>query len=402
MGLAAVTAAALTDHSARAAMLTLAGVDVLKQPGMTGNGYGVPLGTIQVTEAGPGSTSSLSCVIEDPLATVILPVAGDEIVFWDITADAPIFGGFVSSWTVEPDSSGYGRRISIEAVGYEVILDWAIVPSLTIPSGTDFQAAIQACVAAAEGAGGLRAFASALANGSQVEPIGHVVGFGSNVTQWAVTITGQTLREAIGLVFDASMSPAGDANSYPPLLTVDFYKGLRVWLAFTWSSGSLQKPSDYVNLTVTDTIAGANVAAGLQQTTDATNIVRGVYIVGGNAAGTGLVSSGSGRPGRIVQITDTTVDSAAKLAATGARYLAGFTIGFRGNLGLSDWTPTAGVRTGSLVVLTDTVTNATGTYRVMAIDKTFNTVRQNWTVTYGQGKPSLTSLIRRLTRTILS
>ena len=49
MGLAAVTAAALTDHSAHYAMLTVSGVDLLLQPAASvasGMRYGIDLDSI--------------------------------------------------------------------------------------------------------------------------------------------------------------------------------------------------------------------------------------------------------------------------------------------------------------------------------------------------------------------
>jgi hypothetical protein len=61
MALGAVTAAALTDHSARAYGLYVNGLDLIKQPSVPG--YGVPIDSIHVREAGPGGVSSMSFTV---------------------------------------------------------------------------------------------------------------------------------------------------------------------------------------------------------------------------------------------------------------------------------------------------------------------------------------------------
>lgn len=394
MPLAPAVALLLTDHTARTAALTIAGVDVLRPTGTAGNGAGVPIDSIRLSQAGPGGVSTLDCVYEDPLATGVIPNDGDEVVFWDYVNDVPLFGGWVAAWPITPD--GIGRSTALHCVGYESILDWAaLLADLVIPAGlTDVAIAIQSCVAAAEGTAELRAFSGT--NSTQATPLSRT-GLGA-ITSSITIPAGTSLREAARMCATAAATPVLGNVPANPQITVDFYRGLRAMpdsAAAAWAT-------DFVNLTVTDTPAGALVADNLRHETDASQIVRGIYIKGVNAAGTGFQGDGTGRPGRIAYLEDNTIDTAAKLAAAQVAYLNQFVIAKRGSLELNDWTPTAGVVPGSVLVLTDAQTGATGSWRIMQILKTFTDTRQNWRITYGGLAPSVTRLLRRLTRPIRS
>ena len=378
--------------------LLLASIDLTNQPGAQGNGYHVPIGSIEVDEQGPGGVSKLSFDLVDPLGQGPLPEDGDEVIHWDNVNNRPWFGGFVSNWntTVLPNSQG--RVTSIECVGFETILDWALIPfDLVVPAGMKLQAAIQLCASVAEGTRGLRAFGSG-ARSNQAAPISPFDAKGPPTSlSYATTIAaGTSLREALNRVAQASATTFGititPANA---LFTVDFYRGLR------GMEDSATNPwaTDYVDLTVSDTLAGVNVASDLEHETDATQIVRGVFIQGANAAGTGFLGDGSGRPGRIAFMQDTTIDTAAKLLDAQATYLNQYVIANRGSFDLVDWTPTGEIRPGSKLTLTDAQANATGTYRIYQITKRFlKSGRETWTITYGGLRPSATRLLRRLTR----
>jgi hypothetical protein len=110
MALGAVLAAALTDHSAHPFSLLIAGLDVIRQPGVQGNAYGVELSTIQVTEAAAGGVSTLSFVIDDPLNVVGLS-EGQPVLFQDNARNEPEFLGFVETAKVIP--GGSSRSISV-------------------------------------------------------------------------------------------------------------------------------------------------------------------------------------------------------------------------------------------------------------------------------------------------
>lgn len=405
----ALIATQLTDHSSRVVMLTIAGVDVNGQVGAGGNGYHVPIGSIAVDEQGPGGISTLRFDLVDPLATGPVPRDGDEVVRWDIVNDIPSFAGFVSNWKTLPLPSGQGRVTSISCSGYEVILDWALIPfDLTIPAGTTLQAAIQLCAGVAEGTRELRAFSADSGTGtsSQALPITRfATGFhgagGVAALAYAITIVGGTsLREALYACAQAAAFgafPGPDPSNAQ--FTVDFYRGLRAY-----SDSAAGAWAEYSNLTVSDTVAGANPADGLEHETDATQIVRGVFIKGANAAGTGFLGDGTGKPGKVAFISDSTIDTAAKLLDAQTTYLNQFVIATRGSFDLVDWTPTSTVlHPGSMVVLTDAQANATGSYRIYGLSKRFlKSGRETWVIQYGGLRPSANRLLRRLTRPIRS
>jgi hypothetical protein len=401
--LAAILASLPAGPPARAS-LWLAGLDVLKQPGMTGNGYGVELSTIEVDEQGPGGVSGLSFSIDDPTGTVALPRDGDEVRFQDQVADLPYFGGYVSSWAIRPGFGGQGRTIRVECVGYEILLDWAILPAdLPIASGTLLNAAIQSCAASATGAQGLRAFSTDTSQSSQATPIASFfVGGNYQVIQYAITITaGSSLRQALEQCGQAASRAGSPKSGLLPSniqFTVDPYRGLRAME----DSASSAWATDYAGLTVTDTGASTRNADSLNHETDVSTAVRGVYVKGANAAGSGFLMDGTGLPGRIAFIDDSTIDTAAKLADLQTTYLSGTVITQRGDFRLEDWQPVAGVRPGSLVTLTDAAVGASGPYRIMQITKRFTGARESWHLNYGRLRPSGAALVRSLTRNIRS
>jgi hypothetical protein len=382
--------------------LTIAGNDVLI-PVSGGNAPGVPLDTIEIRENGPPGVSSLTFTYEDPLGTGPTMNDGDEVQLWDRTLNVCLFRGWPQSWDTTPFGGGQGRTIHVQCAGIEIALDWAmLLTPLRAPSGTLLVTAAQSCYAAATGVGPLNVASNGTS--SQATPLSY---FYFNITPAAlaydVTIpAGTSLRAALIACGVASASTAGGYFAYNApanaLFTIDFYGGLR---GMRDSAGGAWA-DDYATLTVNDA-SSANRAENLDHTIDATAIVRGVYVAGLNAAGSGYLPDGTGKQGQIAFISDTTIDTAAKLLNVQITYLNGAIIGVRGEFDLSDWTPTAGVHPGSLLALTDAATGATGTYRVRQITKTFSGARQNWHITYGNGlPPSLTRLVRSLTRSTTS
>jgi hypothetical protein len=384
--------------------LYLAGVNVLSERAAM-NGYGVRLASISMTEAPPGGISSLTFDLVDP-NKVHAMARGVPVFYDDLANGRPLFRGWIQSWTVEP--FGLGRVWHVRCIGVEVLLDWMKIRSLTIPAQTNTAAAIQSAYAAAEGVGqGLRANASSLAGGfssSQAFPLSPMANVISiSKIQKDVVITGGSLRSAIEAIAAASrldtsagfeMWAPSDATLGPA--TVDFYFGLRI-------QSKDQIPSDFATLTVTDTQAGPVRAHGLEHGADASAIPAGVIVIGGNAAGSGMVPTGDGLPGPVEIINDATIlTAAAKYAAAQSFLTERTSLPERGSFRLVDWTPTGEIRPGSSLVLTDAETGATGTYRVAGITKTFTALRETWTVTYGAAKPSLARAVRRLTRAVLT
>lgn len=385
------------------------GTDVLRQPGTPGGLYGVPLDSIEHTENGPPGVSALKFVIRDPLKAITL-ARGQWVRYRNHATDRDYFLGWIQTWSVKPD--GLGRLISVRCIGVEALLDWSVVPSLTIPTGTEVDDAVQMCAANAELPPGtyLRAFKdhNTLAPGFGGQQDGPIAGFSdftitSVATIAPVVIVAKTLRESINAVFAAAQATGFDefagvavVAQFLGVSTVDVTLGLRCY-------GKTAVPSDYATLTVTDTFAGALAADGLGHQTDVGEVPSAVFVQGGNAAGTGMVSAGDGLAGPIRVISDSTITTAAGKRAAGQAYLADAgAIPERGGFSLQDVSIVTNVRAGSALILTDAETGATGTYKVAQIVRTFTSLRESWRVTYGSLPPSLPRSLRRLTRSLLS
>ena len=387
MALGAVLAAALTDHSARSRSLTVQGLDVLKQPG---GGYGVPIETISVEEAAPGYVSSMSFTIEDPAKAVTVNT-GDKVQFWDHVRDIPIFAGFVDTAVYSP-AFATGRTITVECVGLDAVLDWLTLPAVTLAftwaGGYDVYPAVQSLYAQANGIGVPLNTGFAVQYGSQAFPVGNLTAYQALMASGTYAITGGTsLRSAIRGLLAAAVEAVTYLSGQPSYgLTVDFYGGLRCW--DTAPAFYTTHPSDYADLTVTDTSASALTSAQLLHVMDGGSVVRGVQVNGGNAAGTGYVSDGSGIPGRTSVVTDATLLTAAAKLAAANDAIAQAVVTPRGSFLLDTYTPTS-VHPGSTLTLTDAGIGVATWYRVQGITKTFNgDGTQQWTVAYGNPAPS--------------
>jgi hypothetical protein len=226
MPLAPTIAAALMIPASHAWSLWIDGLDVIRKPGTTGNGYGTLIETVEVTEAGPGRVSAMTFTIEDPLIEVTV-ASGAYVVLWDHTNDVPAFAGFLMTPRYQPEA--IGRVIACRAIGIEAILDWATVASFTPPSATFLGTAIQAAVAAAAMPPGVPALNStAAAASSQANPIGI-----TSLPPTVATAVGPgTLRQVIQAMIDrASTGYLGTEAGTVVNFTIDAYGGLRVWRA---------------------------------------------------------------------------------------------------------------------------------------------------------------------------
>lgn len=400
---AAIIAAALTDHSAHPYGLFLGGVDVLKQPG---GGYGVSLDTITVDEASVTAVSAMSFTIDDPARAVTVTDAM-PVSYWDLALNIPLFAGYVDRWDLSPDFGGQGQSIAVSCTGAEAILDWAVITAdVTYASGMSLQSAIQSVVVAASGAGALRAFSgTAFQESNQATPIaGFTV---SAPLTYAVALTaGTSLRECLRLLCVAAVVVIDTGHFSGVLIwwaSVDFWHGLRVTEFPGISSSAVA--DDWARLDISDTYAGAQVASDLNLTTEGAT-VRGVFIKGLNAAGTGYLNDGTGLAGAIAYVSDPTIDTAAKLASAQTAYLAQYAQSERGSFQLvsvlssSLNSEASQVRAGSGAHIVDASVGATGGKRrpIYEIEKTFEDGgRETWTVHFGAPKASLSRAARRLT-----
>jgi hypothetical protein len=308
----------------------------------------------------------------------------------------------VQSWNVQP--TAIARYINVECIGVEVALDWLIVPSLTIPSGTNIAAAMQSIVANTTGIGiALRVGSSGFSSTLENPVSGHLLPTTTVVTSEDVVLAGETVRQACAAVFavaitQGGVSPRDLVSAYDAtvglMVTVDFWGGLRV---------SIGNPADYVTLQVDDGVLAANevAASSIDHETNNAGITRAVYVKGGNAAGTGLVSDGTGIPGPAQYVDDSSILTAAARDALAYAMLNQTAEGTRGSLTVENYNQATNIRAGSQVAITNTAIGLAAVgFRIMSIRKAFiktgSGIRQNWDVAYGGLRPSSTRFLRNL------
>ena len=408
----ALVATALTDGTTRSRRLNIGGLDVLTPYSGSVTRYGVDVESIDLVEAGPDAVSSLSFTISDPYVEV--PIADDAVVeFWDITNDRPLFLGFIQSFRLIP--TAVGRMIQVTCVGVEALLDWMLIPTDQVTfntsgdpvalfaSGTSFTSVVQSLIGNATGVGfALRAFAHLTDPdgqfGSQEYPFASYGGFTELDADLEVT-AGTSLRSAIAEAISISNTASG-------FLSVDFYGGVRFWAGATSEVTGIRtmiEHTDYLSLTVKNTAAGPNQPGSFSYDIDVTGVTRAVYILGGNTAGTGLVTSGSGKPGPVAFLEDDTILTLVRRQRVGKLYLDQFSQTARGEIG---WTPFANAagnyRPGSNIFVSvdgQIFRDAVVTYSILTVRKQFRLGgAEDWTVSFGGAQPSMVRSLRRLTR----
>jgi hypothetical protein len=403
---AAVLATALTTHAARNAILLVGNVDVIDDP-TSSNRYGVPYDSISVTEQGPNGVSSMSFAIDDPFLLITVS-EGMEVRFSRFPASdgwTPEFLGYVQSFSISPSFGMQGRSISVEAIGVEAILDWAVITTDTaIAAGLEYYAAVQKLVAASVGAGELRAYVSGSAPSAASNAFPMAMPAAGFFITLGLTVTaGTSLREAIRQVI-ANLPKLGiGVDTFDGFTTVDFFRGLRMW------GGAVG--AGYASMVINDTTGIDAYAEALDYQVDASGVTRGVYLQGTGFAQ--LLMDGSGLPGPISYLTDDKADTAAKVTASAQTYLDDFATGVRGSFRLEDKdpdaTPMSFAHPGSTLGLVDTRipvdTYVTVALVIGTIEKTYHgidssTRSQTWTVSFGGMPPSIANAMRRLTRTL--
>jgi len=216
------------------------------------------------------------------------------------------------------------------------------------------------------------------------------------------TGTGGTLRNSILDVaahcawFD-SVTSATDNTGVGILLTVDWFYGLRLW-----EDDPTLQPDDYTTLTVTDTYASTRNAANLNYAVDFSGINRAASVIGTAGVDYGVIGDGTGIPGRMISINDTTIGSDSFARSRALSALSEDAAFYRGTLVIEQFNPVTTVHAGSLITVTDAATGLAATHRIMQIGKTFlANGQQTWTVTFGGlPQPRLSRLMRRYTRAV--
>lgn len=391
---------------ARTKLLTIAGVDVAA-PVATGNGLGVDVRSVKVTEAAAGNVSSLEFTVTDPSSALSVNQM-DPVVFWDIALDLPVFVGWAQQAPAHP--IGTGREITVTCIGIEAILDWAYVPSFTIPIGTDAITAYQMICAAAVGL-----------NGTPLRWAADFAGFGGSTVQYpidaqnasafpllsAYVVAAGTLRQALRTFAEwwpnGTNRAQGGTDGHAVWISVDFWGGVRIWeytpaaLAASWLGG----PQDYAAPT-TIAIAGPARPSGTEYATDGGSTPRTAVVTAGAAVTT--VSDGTGLPGPTVTRNDANATTVAQRAGIGAAMLAGQGGGITGST-TAEGTLTLGtfvnqVRPGGSLSMQDPQAGiASPLFTWMgAISKTFApSGEETWRIDFGSKRArGATGLLRRL------
>lgn len=359
----------------------------------------VDIDSVKVKDVGIGGVGSIEFELWDPLSLIGTITDGTEILFRDEDLDVINFRGYTDSSGPQP-AFATGRKVTVSGASVNAWLDWAKVkPSFTPVAAQNLNLAISALARSLSAP--LNSTTGSSDNGTLTQPVGELtlVVDGSNTIPFLdeqPVIDGASLREGIAMLATAaSYHGVGDTNLPATLLVdVDYHLGLRVW-----PDDIAEQPDDYATLTVTDTIGGAVAASALKFDAEYLDLVHEVYVDGGNAAGSGWFGDGTGLRGRQEIITDDTCTTTARALQLAASYFAQHGQATRGTLTLSKYVPTANVRAGSLLALTDAPSGATGTWRIYSIDKTFNPGgSEEWSIAFGGPRPSAVNLLRKLTR----
>ena len=411
MPIGPVLAEAITATTVPPFGLFVGGVNVLS--GSTG--FGALLDSIELTEAGPGDVSSLRFTLQDPAKAFSVPGPTD-VIFLNTTTGNIYFRGFTDRASPSPDFGGQGRTWSVECSGLEILLDWLTVPPGYVPSTASTTSTLQQQVGIMvnQFAPMLRApvgppyytDASYTRSGDFLHPVGTMARNSNPILPvrqnvGATPVNGGSIRNVIrdmlqdAVWYDNSILAVVDYG-VNALYTVDFYYGFR-----SWDGGASVQPDDYTTLTISDTYAGPNRAAGLAATVDWSGVVRSVYIAGFDASSSGLFGDGSGLIGQGAVVSDTTLTTFAAAQSRAKGVMAASAASARGSFTLEGWTPTDTVHAGSLVSITDVATDVATTYRITEIRKRFyGTGVQDWTVTFGDLPPkSAAKEIKRLVNT---
>lgn len=413
---ASIIAAALTTPAAKHWALWINGLDVLYDPVSTVT-YGTHLDSIDVIEAGPGGVSSMTFTIADPMLAIDLSES-DRVLFWDLTANVPLFNGFVQSWTNEP--SAVGREIQVRCVGIEAVLDWAVVADSSYITNSDdhlwWSAMFQSMVYLSLGVGvPLNVAAKGPADGeppwanpsNRASPIAYMGTSLSQPTSQTIDVGSLTLRQALDRVAEAwiangNVTPWIAALDLSVSVTVDYYGGLRIW---TYNSAVTPGPPEDYQQTFVVSQSGSDItASNLQHSTDVSGVVRQVVIIGGNAAGTGTFTDGSGIPGPAAILARSDSLTAAAANGIASAYLSERSSLVRGDFRIENYvnpsTSTSQVRPGTEVTLTNAQVGLSS-YEdiVIQIEKTFQAGGwETWVVAYGGFPKSSVKSVRRLTR----
>jgi hypothetical protein len=399
---ALIAAEAALGLPARTFGLYVGGLDLIKN---AASGYGAPIESIELTEAAAGQVSGLKFTVDDPLSAIDI-ATGAPVLLMDIARDVPLFAGWVDvrgSATL----AGTGRSFSVTCVGIDAVLDWLFVPGqVTWAVADNHYDVVQRAAAAAIGIGVPLNVASAAGSPDLAHPVSHASTMNNAGTAGEGTL--RAVLQTIGQAADASAA-APIVNTWKA--TVDWWGGLR-----TFTLGSDQVTgraigggaSDFVASIILST-AGPIRPSGLQHSEASGDAVRQVYVKGGNVAGSGVFTDGSGIPGPTAKVSDSNSLTAAAAAAIAAQYL-----GDHGGTASGSVAIEGGATVGSpashvvayatMLRITDASQGlASALFYITELRKSWSAggAEELWLISYGARLPTAAQYLRQLTGSAL-
>lgn len=407
---AAIVGAALQTPATRKWFVRLDDVDVTGHQGTHGHRVGVPVESLELDLEGSGGVSSASFALDDPDRSLTMR-EGARVEVFDVARDVPRFRGWLQNWSTAP--LGISRGITVEAQGVEAVLDWAFIPgTLTIPAGRNLRDAIMdACSAAIYPQGGVAPIVAGITGGANGNAqagagVGSFLPFTYTLQQAAI-ITDTSLRDALRQIASVagSVSLEGVLSVPEVKFTIDFLGYLRAWI---------NTPADWDDVATQSGFGGGTAPTAPAYENDAGGAAHAVYVVGGNAAGTGLVTDGTGIPGQIARINDSTITTAEGKTTAALRYMQERSGLARMPVRLESYTPAGsppglGVphpRPGARVQVRDAQLGIDPAQQFLMDGVTigFNAggLTENWDISAGGRRKSAITFIRRLTRGVKS
>lgn len=368
----------------------------------------VDLTTIDVEMPGPGTNGSMRFGVTDAtLAHTINEWDEVRLIDWGMNREVQ-FGGFVQSVIPTP-WAGPGRSLTVECMGYGVLLDRKVVPTFPITITSDDGIGEQLMLLVNTFGGrvhcfGYRPGASTTYEGSATLTVFQHSDWVAGIPiDTGSVITNQLLRGAIEQWADLGTDASLPATPYNPsvgyIYWVDAYARFHAfWDKISVATGF---DGDAPPSTVGEAVFDAH-ASTIEYEADGSDAATSVYVVGGNAAGSGFVRGPSKeRAGDLEAFEDNSLSTNADLKQFygGIRVVQGTETPIRGTLVIAETDP-IDYRPGQKLFITNTNLGlSVQPVRITAVRMKYltGTGRRQYTLTYGGrlGKPSQT---RRLSR----
>lgn len=268
--------------------------------------------SINIEMPGPGSNGSMTFTLADPDASITVN-EWDEVRFIEHAATRPIqFGGFVQSVRYVAWAAN-GRSLVVTCVGYGILLDRKVVPSVPLQDGLTYSDAYDVSYRLVNIVNRHGGRVTATAPLVSADPADERYALPSLTGLWTVgdeadatlpIADNQTLRSVIEAITEPSnlyaaadgqwypaasghwVDSAAMLRCYPDGQTDSSYYGAETYWKAQFDDASVP------GLSIDE--SGTLAVTSLQYEREDTDRVTSAYIVGGNAAGTGYARARQG------------------------------------------------------------------------------------------------------------